>query len=242
MTVHKVDAFNSGTVVWSTGLYGASIEQVQGQFCGQCMTLGSISGVTQGALDTSWGTRIKGWHSEGNDFDIIALAPTTTADIGEPSVAGGWEKSFMLRPRYAPEFGGGSVPSGGFYNIAVTRGGERHVAKAEAIGTTGEGATIGNDRADRVPVFFGDRYTVNLVWLEDYNRLFPGRIDVHCVVIGTGPNRQPTGTITIQPTEDQAAAGYTVNGARRLTITNLAGRADIIAIKQSGSNNWLVSW
>jgi hypothetical protein len=242
MTVHKVDAFNSGTVVWSKGLYGAAIEEVQGQFCGQCITLGSIGTVTQGALDTSWGTRIGGWHSEGNDFDILALAPTTTAEIGEPSVAGGWDKSFMLRPRYSAEFGGGFVPSGGFYNIAVTRGGQRHLAKSGAIGTTGENTVIGNERADTIPVLYGDNYTIDLVWSEDYSRLFPGRIDARCVIIGNGPNRQPSGTITVRPSEQQAASGYTVNGARSLRITALAGRAEIIAVKQSGTNNWLVSW
>jgi hypothetical protein len=62
------------------------------------------------------------------------------------------------------------------------------------------------------------------------------------VVIGSGSNRQPTGTITVRPSSEQSAAGYTVNGARSVEIRDSARRTEVIAIKQSGSNNWLVSW
>lgn len=67
---------------------------------------------------------------------------------------------------------------------------------------------------------YGNNVTISLQDAPDKNRLF-GYGAVRCVCFGNGSKKQPTGTITIQPSTADAALGYTVMGGATYAISGL---------------------
>jgi hypothetical protein len=247
VNIGRISAQNCGTGYWSRSLYGPTVGALETQYCGTAMAFGFVS-PTEGPADrqkATLGNRVDGHHSEMNSFDIVQVNQITTGAIGEPTAIGRegehWAaRSVTLRHRLAD---GSLSYGGGFQRLSIAKDGVRHIGKAGTIGTRNDGsATISNEQRAEPPAYLADSFAIHLQWEEEYSRAFPGRIDARATVVGTGPNRQPTGTVTVAPTSAQAAAGYRVNGERSIAIPRQSGRLDIVAVKQQGSQNWLVSW
>jgi hypothetical protein len=223
----QIDAIRCASAITASGLYGPVGSRPTTQNCGAGIILGGAPG------GAHRGTKLSGFYPENNRMDVLlvprpgsnvtweissdyALDPAKMRVVGNNRAADGTEST-----NYQSLVGGRFSYGGRIYSgIKASRG--------AAYGSSAQ--TFDITRTDQVDVFAGNTLTANYTLNPDIHRL-TGYDSAQLVVVGTGSNSAPTGTVTFP-----APAGYTINGgAGPVTFANLGGpgrfliRFDLVA-------------
>lgn len=244
--IDRLDAFHCGAAMWSGGLYGIMVNNYQAQICSIGILLGQN---VSGTVSTNRATHIKRVHSEANDLDLVVVTTGSQFQIDEVSAWGSdsdpslFTRTVAMAPRFNAGTLGGILSYGSGLRGSFQYQGRRYFSSGNYTQNRNDNADTLTNRADgRILFYIANTFTINLNWDQPICDTWNNAGAVQVGILGTGANRQPTGTITVQPTAAQAALGYTVNGGATVSITGLTERANIVAMLQAGTTNWLVAW
>jgi len=227
-TIQTLDATNCSIACLTPVIFSETFQKLVIQNCAIGVTIGN--GITSG----SQGANYDYAYFESNVYDIIQ---TTSAEVRckfGPASTINLDKVVTLPPldlsdikRAASESFNTTLLIHDGAPFFYTQNGPRN--STGSVETLTLKPTPGNFKSVR-----SNAFTLSLESDDNYNRLF-GNQDAYCMILGTGPRNNPTGTITVTP------ATGTVNGLASTTFTSTTGPLLLHCFWQQSLNNWIVT-
>ena len=209
--IGQIDAKVCAVGYLSRSLYPGSVETLVSQNCGIAH---SIATPTSNACI---GGSMALAYFESNDFDIVVGSMATPSYEMTNTIGLAQSKCFRMGPRTASN--ALAPQSQQFYGFAIGINGVRYSAPTNS---TAQFSNLRVSPSPRPVSFAAVRNNTQTVTLNPPASGDPFQFqDCYFIVVGTGSNSAPTGTVTVTPT-----ASYSINGGTAgasATFTGLAG-------------------
>ena len=231
INITRVDGFRCGILCNNSALYPASIGILHGNFIGTGLTIGRNR-------NAAIGGNIGEFYLEGGGNLDVALVETST------SISGFSINSTIstIDPNNIYNIGG-AKPSNtgkiltrflsdmdGVDSAAVTQNGVRNQNEIRS-------SVLVSNRTSEPVTYFRNTGTVNVTPNVEAINDF-GLDSATLILMGTGNNGQPTGTITLEP--NASFSGWTLNGSNSIVLSGLTNAIKITMYFRLGSTDVLV--
>ncbi|MBY8974414.1 hypothetical protein KHP62_01260 [Rhodobacteraceae bacterium NNCM2] len=205
--IDGITSLRCGSALRAGSLYGASIGKLHADFCGAAIVLGFSN------LSSARRISIEGAYFESTEHHIIHTGSLSASVVIENPYDLDFDKVTRLiyhdntDTPVQTELPGTTIVSDTIYTRTAQLG----------FGRTSSVMTLSN-RPDANRLHSArNSYVVQLDYDESLDRLY-GLNTVELFLFGSGDNNQPTGTITIEPTEEEIARGVTIDGGTGLNV------------------------